>query len=295
MPLGDWVMQSPEVPGKSGTWTPPSAPDHYRRRREVTRDVETALKFNSAPLLSIALCRAHACLRQGCCGALREDHSLHEAVETGNLEAAALLVRQGPKELMRAACGGLYPLNKAIKGIRQRGDAKYRMAELLLQHGADPNLCTEAKLDSPLHQAAGEGSVHGVNLLLGFGADPNAKNSGLRTPLHSVCCLTHSPCSPQGAKEQIVVSLLRHGADPKAVDDCGRSPSDCIFQATDFISTFMSMGPGFDEGNRTREHLLRAEHLCIRLQFSLLRGRGESDSGLNVLPVGVFEAVSKFL
>merc|ERR1719265_2578464 len=98
------------------------------------------------------------------------------------LDAMTLLLKHGPKELLHEPCGGIRPLNRALKCAVNPSDTSYHAAELLLEHGADPNLGSGPNLDSPLHQAAADGAIYAVKLLLEFGANPNARNAELHTP-----------------------------------------------------------------------------------------------------------------
>jgi len=86
-----------------------------------------------------------------------------------------------------------------------------RDAVLLLDHGADPNARDDSG-ETPLHKAVRHGRSFQPLLLLSRGADVNARNNQGETPLHS----TWYP--------EVATILLDHGADVNAVDRQGRTP-----------------------------------------------------------------------
>lgn len=283
-------MMTPEMPSnKASVWTPPPAPNMFNEIREVKADVAMALNFNSVPLLSLALCRAHVCIGSEHRCKTTGDHSLHEALEMKLLDAISLLVKHGSKELLHEPCAGTRPLNRALKNIKCPSDTNYYAAELLLEHGADPNLASGPNMDSPLHQAAADGVVHAVLLLLKNGANPNGRNAELITPLHSLC--RADAFLPKGAKEQVVKTLLEHGADPTKTDQYGHRATDYLPGLADAFGT----GDRDQMTNRIRDRLQRAVFLRGRLQLTLARGCNESDLGFSRLPMVVLETIANFI
>ena len=89
----------------------------------------------------------------------------------------------------------------------------------LLERGADVDAVAQnAQQIRPLHAtAAGKGSNHLLQALLEHGADPNARQSGGLSPLHTA--------ADRGDVEMARL-LLEHGADPAVADDEGRTPLD---------------------------------------------------------------------
>jgi ankyrin repeat protein len=82
----------------------------------------------------------------------------------------------------------------------------YKAAQLLLQYGADPNAGTVTKGITPLIAACEEGQEKIIQLLLDYKADPDKESFSGQTPLFMT--LTRSPSS------LIVSPLLQAGADP---------------------------------------------------------------------------------
>jgi ankyrin repeat protein len=84
----------------------------------------------------------------------------------------------------------------------------------LLQHGADPNLSTEANSTTALHFAAA-GSVQIVDLLCSAGARPNSRNDSGMTPIM---------VAAKEGRLDIVKQLIGHGAALDLHDDHMRGP-----------------------------------------------------------------------
>jgi hypothetical protein len=266
----------------------------YHERMEMNSELEIALSFNSVPLLSLALCRSHVCVgRENCCRNVG-DHSLHEALEMRRLDAISLLLKHGSKELLREPCNGIRPLSRALRTVEEHDDTSYRAVELLLEHGADPNLGSGPNFDTALHQAAADGAADSVNLLLEFGANPNARNSDLLTPLHSLCQL--SSYLQKGNKEKVVVLLLQHGADPTKLDKYGHRPADYLNMVEGPYAAIQRPSALHTEmTGRIWNRLLRASLLQVCLKLVLARGRSEGESAFCKLPRGVLETVARFL
>lgn len=140
---------------------------------------------------------------------------LLDAVRVGDAEAVQDLLASGVPADARAErpwpVGGLddTPLLWAA------GTSRADIVELLLDAGADPNLCDEAG-SSPLTRAAGSGSIDVVDLLLSRGAVPDGGVVGNGwTALHSAALAD---------RLDVVHRFLAHGADPELAANDGRRP-----------------------------------------------------------------------
>lgn len=91
----------------------------------------------------------------------------------------------------------------------------WKLTEMLLQYGADPNGRRGYQLWTPLLEAATLNSTDGVRLLLQCEADANLKGRDGETPLH-LAAISNSVYT--------VEVLLEHGVDIEATNSVGRIP-----------------------------------------------------------------------
>ena len=102
--------------------------------------------------------------------------------------------------------GAIAPDDRALLEATKRGDVA--AVKSLLRDGADPNVAQGDGL-TPLHLAAQEGRLEIAEILLGAGANVEAKTRiGDYTPLH---------LASGGAHASVVNALIEAGADPGAV------------------------------------------------------------------------------
>jgi hypothetical protein len=286
-PLAAKTSTSPDRLFKS----PPAAPNYRALRHETIDDINIALSMESLPLLSAALGRAHAC-KGKCCG--KGDHSLHEAIAIGHYDAVSFLLKRLPLHYLHEACTGVLPLTRAISIGIKRGDHDYALALLLLQHGANPNLACGPHADTALHLAAASGAINAVKLLLENGADHDARNAELLTPLHAACQMTLIP--PRMTQERVVVCLLKHGADPTLLDKWGQQAADYIGKIVDCkINVMMLMNRDAWYSGKLMTHVLRAKYLNNRTRLRLARGQGSDDNILQKLPLHLLDSVVHYI
>ena len=113
--------------------------------------------------------------------------SIHDAVESGNIEAVQQHLAAGTDVNAKGKYGATPLHNTAIKEI----------AELLIPNGAEVN-AKDGNGWTPLHYAAGRGHRETAELLIAKGADVNAKGADGATPLDS-------------ADGEIAALLRKHG------------------------------------------------------------------------------------
>jgi len=99
------------------------------------------------------------------------------------------------------------------------------IVRVLLEHNVDVNAQAMDDGSTPMHEAFDSDSrvdtPQIVRLLLGHGANPNARDNWHRTPLH----LASSPLRlTSSLRLEIACILLEHGADADAKDNEGRTP-----------------------------------------------------------------------
>ncbi|RIK65899.1 MAG: hypothetical protein DCC65_11495 [Planctomycetota bacterium] len=96
------------------------------------------------------------------------------------------------------------------------------VAELLLEHGADPDAISRNAMGlCPLHTAANFGSRGVARLLLENGAEVNARQQGGFAPIHAA--------ANNGDLEMLRL-LIAHGADVDARTNDGKTPADMAAQ-----------------------------------------------------------------
>ncbi|KAG7333613.1 hypothetical protein KOW79_002020 [Hemibagrus wyckioides] len=99
---------------------------------------------------------------------------LTSAAATGDTVRAEILLQSGA-EVNRANRFGRTPVQVMMMGSE-------RMARLLLSHGASPNVMDVSTGVTPLHDAAREGFLLTVELLVRAGADITALDNGGWSP-----------------------------------------------------------------------------------------------------------------
>mmetsp|Transcript_43398 Transcript_43398/g.79595 ORF Transcript_43398/g.79595 Transcript_43398/m.79595 type:complete len:355 (+) Transcript_43398:1-1065(+) len=209
-------VETPEAK-KALTSSPPSGPAALQRRLE--EDIDSALDWYSIPLLNLALRRGHCCA---------QDHMVFEAVRRQNTRALRFLLESGDQDVDQICCGKR-PLHHAMQACIVREDTGYRMSELLLQHGANPNARPQeiaVGLTSPLQDTTRRGCIAGLELLLRFKADLNAGDKDGLTPMHILAQqVVFSPINPH---KKALSCLLANGANPFVVDARGHVPLDRV-------------------------------------------------------------------
>ena len=98
--------------------------------------------------------------------------------------------------------------------------ALLKMAQILLEAKANPNLIAHVNGIAPLHCIAG--SLELTEVFLRFNADPNIRDANKRTPLHYAV---------DGIHVQVLQCLISSNADPNIQDENGYTPlhAACLY------------------------------------------------------------------
>jgi len=163
---------------------------------------------------------------------------LHNAVMQGHRDATLLLLNRGAdvNATDKRGCTALYLATEA---------GKSELMQLLLDAGAEMDIFTASSLGkvdrvaelletepglarasgisgmTPLHYAAMNGDVQLTELLLGKGADTEARTEKGETALHLAAARGHT---------EVVLLLLKNGADINAKDNEGRTTLDIVLE-----------------------------------------------------------------
>jgi ankyrin repeat protein len=208
---------------------------------------------------------------------------LQQAILNGDLEKARDLVKAGADLNLR---GDLIhpPLHLALNKDR------HSIAAMLVEAGADTNLKNGEGL-TPLHITARESQGYLMRLLLKFNADPNIKDNDGRVPLHVMATANSAlirllvsynadvnesdkngdtPLHLYIRKQEIVETLLLHGANPTSKNARGVSPyqevleDDRLLKDGQLLHLLMQGGADLKETNSGGETIL---HRAARLEL----------------------------
>ena len=161
------------------------------------------------------------------------DTPLHAAAAGYRVAIGKLLVesgadvsarnRRGAGPLHYAADGG--PMVVNLKSLEQGA-----MVEFLIKSGADPNSVNKNSV-APLHRAVRMRCPHAVSALIAGGADLQLKNGNGSTPLHLAVQNTGKGGTgsneAKALQKEIIVLLLKAGADPNSRDGRGKTVRQC--------------------------------------------------------------------
>ena len=138
------------------------------------------------------------------------------------------------------------PLSYAVRsGSRKRGHVP--VIQLLLQHGANPNVSVSCRL-TPLMYAVQRGDVKAVELLLAHKADVNATTQEGHTALMGASIL---------GSPEIVSLLLKHGADINAKTRDGQTALSLATANRNRIAGYDRFSPDRPYDSTPEEVLLR--------------------------------------
>ncbi|MBL0265779.1 MAG: ankyrin repeat domain-containing protein [Leptospiraceae bacterium] len=148
--------------------------------------------------------------------------SLHIASRLGNLEVVKFLVSRGANKYIKTVYGktaldiARIEKNKAVIEFLSGVEIKINSASILDSNNEINNSSSQDNLDSPLHDAAIEGNLEMVKLLISKRTDINKRNKYGNTPLHYASIAGHL---------EIVKYLLSNGAN-NLKSNSGKTPLD---------------------------------------------------------------------
>jgi ankyrin repeat protein len=145
---------------------------------------------------------------------------LHWAAQAGFADIVELLLKNDASVNERSARNSTALAFACGYGARSRHHPNAKVVELLLQHGADPNIPTNGS--PPLHWASQAGLADIVELLLKNGASVNERSARNNTALVFACGYGDRNLYRPNAK--VVELLLQHGADPNIPAQDGSTP-----------------------------------------------------------------------
>ena len=184
---------------------------------------------------------------------------LQEVVkQNANKDIARLLLEHGADVDGITARDRETPLTHVCWSERYLG-----IVQLLLEHGADVNGAGGGI--APLHQAANNGNIKALELLIEAGADVNIQSTeqfGLpagSTPLH-FAAEDHNTVS--------VAALLAAGADSNIADSMGHTPLHSAVFSVDVINALLAGGGDPLHQDNDRRTLLQCLYQIFNTNFS---------------------------
>lgn len=146
------------------------------------------------------------------------DLDVFEAAAFGYLDRLRERLEDDPSRASARAADGFTALHFAAFF------AKPEAARILLEAGAPTALVADNDMRvQPLHSAAAAHQIEICRMLLGAGADVNARQAGGFTPLHAAA---------QNGDPEMVELFLSAGADPEARTDDGMTAADLAAEAS---------------------------------------------------------------
>eukprot|EP01119_Soliformovum_irregulare_P010556 TRINITY_DN2604_c0_g1_i1.p1 TRINITY_DN2604_c0_g1~~TRINITY_DN2604_c0_g1_i1.p1 ORF type:complete len:1059 (-),score=337.43 TRINITY_DN2604_c0_g1_i1:28-3204(-) len=128
---------------------------------------------------------------------------LHEACMSSTAEICEILLDKGANPNSETN-DGVSPLHYLVSRKFDDISALSEVIQELVAKGADVNHCKNSNTETPLHYSVVKGMADNTKILLGHGADINAKSKRGFTPLH-IAIMT--------ASKELIEILLESGAD----------------------------------------------------------------------------------
>lgn len=170
-------------------------------------------------------------------------------------------VQSAPAAVVQALADAGADLSKARLHFASWNDDP-AVAEMLLAAGADPNEHLNLRrnaLETPLHFAADHWNSAAAEVLLAAGADVNARDEDGNVPLHNTVEYPFSSSKVDSTPTEVIVVLLKAGADGSARNAESQTPWDVLQQV--FADDYEYSGDDLD----ARRQKLRQSEAYWRL------------------------------
>lgn len=196
----------------------------------------------------------------------KDERPLSKASESGNLEIVQYLLKTG-KNSQETLNDALWALCDA----RPKPDT-LKIAQLLLDSGAQVNSQAGFYNTTPLHGAAQNGSLELVKLLVSKGAKVNAVDKEFSMPLAKAV---------QADNLEIAKFLLEHGAD-KTINHADTEFQTAIFKARSAKMAQLLIANGANVSDRAKKGLSVLLHAVANyLDFDLLKVLLQNGADIN--------------
>jgi ankyrin repeat protein len=175
---------------------------------------------------------------------------LHSACWNGQVETAKMLLDEGADIDARSPKGNTPLILGVLWESTRCGGLKWLlMTSLLLERGADVNRANESNI-APLHCAMSAEDGRLCEMLLLHGADPELRTSAGLTPLHkAVYQNVHGYCSSLEQTKQ----LLQRGVDVQPMDNEGNTPLHEAAQGDDPLVVGLLLEAGADRSIKNKK------------------------------------------
>ncbi|MDX6917699.1 ankyrin repeat domain-containing protein [Pectobacterium carotovorum] len=137
------------------------------------------------------------------------------------------LIQQGVGLNAETASTLAPPLHRVIDNTSVTPERRKATLEVLLQQGIEKDVAWGEPAMTPLMLAAKQGAQHCLEVLLHYGANPNARIAGGMTP--ALCAITSRrsvdfPPRPESVSARMLAILHAYGADLRQSNDDGVTP-----------------------------------------------------------------------
>ena len=188
------------------------------------------------------------------------------ALSGKHVPVAELLLRHGGKVDVRGWHGQTL-LQTSLDADLFEEEGTADIVPFLLRHGADVN-ARDFSLSTPLHYALGCGNVEAAQLLLESGADIEARNDQGMTPLYMEMDIMGTDLEDRA--RDVMQLLLERGANVNAQDNDGATPllTAAGAYSVDISSTLLEHGADPNMKNKDGKSPLHQLSACASLTYN---------------------------